>query len=718
MKNFVPEDVIDIINQHKKVFNVSTKIIKKYGTAKLDIKKIAESCICFETSKILQTISVDELSNYKSGLKIKTLKDNNINTFADLEKVSTITLIDINGISEESALLIKKVFNDIYQNIKKDMKLKLNADDKNDYSTELIKAIYIYKNNYQPIKEIKRFYSQNYNLVNGLIDITMVMASNVKWFFTSKTKKQTALSAFDRLQELIKTETFVNIQQTQQQIENNYNASKYDLWADFVKNNIEYFTTLEDIVPDLISKTESDIKGLPEELAQNINNVNLNLLGLNCTLRKYQELGVKYILHQKNVLLGDEMGLGKTIQAIASMVCLKNSGETHFLVICPASVLTNWQREVEKHSDLTAIKIHGTDKIENLNIWLQNGGVGVTTYETTANLRLPEDFKISLLIVDEAHYIKNPDAKRTKNTKKICKKCERILFMTGTALENRVDEMISLISILQPQIALSIRNITYMAHAQKFREKVSPVYFRRKRSDVLTELPELIESEEWCEISKEEEFLYEDAILNKHYANARRVSWNVDDLNNSSKAQRLLEILEEAEDEGRKVIVFSFFLDTIQKIALLLQDKCYGPITGEIPPQRRQEIIDEFDDAPDGSVLVAQIQSGGTGLNIQSASVVVICEPQFKPSIENQAISRSYRMGQARNVLVYRLLAEDTIDEQLNKLLKDKQKVFDAFADKSLAAQLNMEIDENTFNNLIEEETARINKKRELMQNT
>lgn len=446
--------------------------------------------------------------------------------------------------------------------------------------------------------------------------------------------------------------------------------------------------------------------------------MNLNLLGLNCTLRKYQELGVKYILHQKNVLLGDEMGLGKTIQAIASMVCLKNSGETHFLVICPASVLTNWQREVEKHSDLTAIKIHGTNKIENLNIWLQNGGVGVTTYETTANLRLPEDFKISLLIVDEAHYIKNPDAKRTKNTKKICKKCERILFMTGTALENRVDEMISLISILQPQIALSIRNITYMAHAQKFREKVSPVYFRRKRSDVLTELPELIESEEWCEISKEEEFLYENAILDKHYANARRVSWNVDDLNNSSKAQRLLEILEEAEDEERKVIVFSFFLDTIQKIALLLQDKCYGPITGEIPPQRRQEIIDEFDDAPDGSVLVAQIQSGGTGLNIQSASVVVICEPQFKPSIENQAISRSYRMGQARNVLVYRLLAEDTIDEQLNKLLKDKQKVFDAFADKSLAAQLNMEIDESTFNNLIEEETARINKKRELMQNT
>ena len=99
--------------------------------------------------------------------------------------------------------------------------------------------------------------------------------------------------------------------------------------------------------------------------------------------------------------------------------------------------------------------------------------------------------------------------------------------------------------------------------------------------------------------------------------------------------ERMLEIIEEAKSEGRKVIVFSFFLDTIAKIQRYLGSRCIGPINGSVPPQRRQEIIDSFDNAEPGTVLVAQIQSGGTGLNIQSASVVVICEPQFKPSTEN-----------------------------------------------------------------------------------
>jgi SNF2 family DNA or RNA helicase len=175
----------------------------------------------------------------------------------------------------------------------------------------------------------------------------------------------------------------------------------------------------------------------------------------------------------------------------------------------------------------------------------------------------------------------------------------------------------------------------------------------------------------------------------------------------------LLEIIEEAKAEDRKVLVFSFFLDTIRTIGGLLGARCYGPINGSVPPPRRQEIIDAFDKAPAGSVLLAQIQSGGTGLNIQSASVVVICEPQFKPSIESQAISRAYRMGQARNVLVYRLLCANTIDERITELLEYKQEIFDAFADKSVAAEKseshNIEVDEKKFGQLIQEEIDRIN---------
>ena len=289
---------------------------------------------------------------------------------------------------------------------------------------------------------------------------------------------------------------------------------------------------------------------------------------------------------------------------------------------------------------------------------------------------------------------------------------ERLLFMTGTALENKVDEMISLIKILQPTVASSVRGMEFLSSAPEFRSKVAPVYYRRKREDVLKELPDLIENMEWCTMTSVEEAVYEDAVLNKGFAAARRVSWNVDDLKDSSKAMRMKEIIEEAEDDGRKVIVFSFFLDTIKKITEMLGKRCYGPINGSVTPQRRQDIIDDFDKAPAGSVLAAQIQAGGTGLNIQSASVVILCEPQFKPSTENQAISRAYRMGQTRNVLVYRLLCEDTVDERITALLESKQEIFDAFADKSEAANESRELDEKDFGNIIKEEIDRINAKR------
>ena len=258
-----------------------------------------------------------------------------------------------------------------------------------------------------------------------------------------------------------------------------------------------------------------------------------------------------------------------------------------------------------------------------------------------------------------------------------------------------------------------IEKIAYLSSAPKFREMVAPAYYRRKRDEVLTELPELIETKEWCRMGKEEQIAYENSLFGSSLPEIRRVSWNVDDLKYSSKATRLKELVEEAKEDGRKVIVFSFFLSTIQKISEFLGNNCTQPITGAVSPERRQEIIDEFDNAPAGTVLISQIIAGGTGLNIQSASVVIICEPQFKPSIENQAISRAYRMGQARNVLVYRLLCEDTIDERITELLEKKQKIFDEFADKSVAAESDMlvEVSEKAFGDIVKEEKERVKEK-------
>ena len=456
---------------------------------------------------------------------------------------------------------------------------------------------------------------------------------------------------------------------------------------------------------------DNGIYGLPEDLAHEIQNEPFYPEGLRCELRRYQEWGVKYALHQQRVLLGDEMGLGKTVQAIAVMVSLRNTGAERFVVVCPASVLSNWCREISKHSDLTVSMVHGTKKEAALNSWKQSGGVAVTTYETTGFFSDNYSSKLDMMVVDEAHYIKNTEARRSMNVRKLCAKSEKLLFMTGTAIENRVDEMISLIQVLRPEIAERVKSLAFMSGAPQFREAVAPVYYRRRREDVLTELPELTESFEWCTLGKEEEALYEQAVINQKYADARRVSWAVDDLALSSKARRLSELLDEAGDDGRKVIVFSFFLDTVNKISRMLGERCVGPINGSVPPQRRQEMIDEFDKASEGAVLTAQIQSGGTGLNIQSASVIVICEPQFKPSIENQAISRAYRMGQSRNVLVYRLLCEDTVDEKITQLLKEKQAVFDAFADKSAVAEETLELDQQSFGGIMQDEYKRITEK-------
>src|SRR5699024_4740488 len=120
---------------------------------------------------------------------------------------------------------------------------------------------------------------------------------------------------------------------------------------------------------------------------------------------------------------------------------------------CPASVIENWCREIRRQSRLSVVKIHGAGRMSALRTWVRSGGVAVTTYETTAYFKLDDGFQFSMLTVDEAHYIKNSQARRTVNVKSIAEHAQRLLFMTGTALENNVDEMIALISMLQPELA-------------------------------------------------------------------------------------------------------------------------------------------------------------------------------------------------------------------------------------------------------------------------
>lgn len=700
-----------LVEEHKKTL----ALLKKAEDTMLDYSKetvaAAEGLAAAEAMEVLREIPVEELNRERKGIRVKALRDYGYNSILDVLAASESSLSSVYGISEDAAYTIKSIANDIASKARQGAKIRISSDRKTRETTRLISAVAKYRLCAAPAEACRDLYERNERRIRYAVDdIGELCDGKLKWLLASGKEKERAMAAFETLKTLEEGSYFADSEYYLKLINSIDRMTATEAWNDFSEHPVEFFNIIEKLAPGLLGNDDS-LYGLPEDLAREIQEECFFPDGLLCELRRYQEWGVKYILHQQKVLLGDEMGLGKTVQAIAAMVSLRNTGATHFMVICPASVLTNWCREIRKMSLLSATKIHGEGRNAALNSWLKTGGAAVTTYETILRISLPEGFRFSLLVADEAHYVKNPEAKRTKSVKKLCQSAERLLFMTGTPLENNVGEMHRLIEMLQPRVAYAIQDKLSLSSAPQFRQAIAPVYYRRKREEVLTELPELIESREWCTMHNAERAIYENALRNGsgNYAEARRLSWNAGEGERSAKAERLLEIVEEARAEGRKVLVFSFFLDTIRRVKSLLKESCLNPIMGSVTLQRRQEIIDEFEKAPAGTVLAAQIQAGGTGLNIQSASVVIICEPQFKPSIENQAISRAYRMGQTRNVLVYRLLCERTLEERLVERLDEKQRAFDAFADKSEAARESLELDEKTFKDIIKEEIDRIN---------
>jgi SNF2 family DNA or RNA helicase len=207
---------------------------------------------------------------------------------------------------------------------------------------------------------------------------------------------------------------------------------------------------------------------------------------------------------------------------------------------------------------------------------------------------------------------------------------------------------------------------------------VAPAYLRRNQEDVLAELPELVEVAEWLPMSRADLTAYQDAVAAGNFMAMRQAAMLQG--MRSEKIRRLIEIVAEAEDNGRRVLVFSHFRTVLDQVARALPGTVFGPLTGSVPAAARQAMVDRFSASGHGAALVAQIVAGGVGLNIQAASVVVICEPQLKPTTEWQAIARARRMGQLESVQVHRLLSEEGVDQRVTEILERKQKLFEGFA--------------------------------------
>ena len=637
-----------------------------------------------EASVILRGMDVENINRDRLGLRVASLRAAGITNMEQLCGLTADQINEIKGIGDEASWLIYTIAGRIRQEVRAGLKVRVSLDDRNEAATRLLLAVKNAMGSSEAVKQAQGLYDAYHAAVKAAYEDAKPAAGTVRWLFASAEKKKAATDAALYLYGLLTGEFGEKVRDTISLYDAREIPNEAEVWTDFRKNGAAYFAQLDRLSRDLSTRIDNSYSGLPAELVREVETQPIYVDDLKATLRGYQEFGVRYILRQGNVLLGDEMGLGKTVQAIAAMLSLRALGATHFMVVCPASVLINWMREIRQFSTLSVIAIRGGD-VMSARKWVDSGGVAVTTYESISRFALPQDFRFAMLVADEAHYVKNPTARRTQALMILRRKAERTLFMTGTPLENRVDEMCFLIGCLRPDIAGQIEEMKYISSAPQFREKLAPVYLRRTREDVLAELPELIEKEEWCEMGSEEWKHYLLSVAAENFMAMRQVSWDVPDLSKSAKAKRLLELCAEAEEDGRKVIVFSYFRETIRAVQQILNNRALDPITGSVPSARRQQLVDEFTASPDGTVLICQVQAGGTGLNIQAASVVIFCEPQIKPSIESQAISRAYRMGQVRSVMVYRLLSDNTVDERIMELLHEKRDVFDFFADESAA---------------------------------
>ncbi|MDQ3404646.1 MAG: SWF/SNF helicase family protein, partial [Actinomycetota bacterium] len=242
-----------------------------------------------------------------------------------------------------------------------------------------------------------------------------------------------------------------------------------------------------------------------------------------------------------------------------------------------------------------------------------------------------------------------------------------------------------LIGYLNPRVARALHARDVVAGAKVFRRTVAPVYLRRNQEDVLTELPDKIEVEDWVQFTTHDERAYVNAVRSGNFMAMRQAAYasGVD----SAKLARLGDIVGEAAINDWKVIVFSYLRGVLDAIGTTLGPSVAGVLTGSVPARARQNVIAEFSARAGHAVLLSQIEAGGTGLNIQAASIVVLAEPQWKPSTEHQAIARAYRMGQVRKVHVHRLLAKASVDERVREVLERKSKLFDAYARHSDAKE-------------------------------
>jgi superfamily II DNA or RNA helicase len=636
----------------------------------------------------LDTMPLARLKDTTQGrLRLGALERAGYRTVGAVAKASEFWLQQLDGVGPQTASRVVAAAQQVEHAMRQTVRVRFDPDAKPEPQAKLLRELHAFDAAVSAVSMLGGDAHAVASQLDGVLGDAHRAASRLRMFFSGPRRRDRARQALADLDALMRSPDLADVQARlpdAQAAMARPSVGNLYLWHDYEQRAVAYNGLLIEVA-ELGPDAQAGQGFLPADIATRVREHPLDMMHLKVSLRGYQAFGAKFALAQGRSFLGDEMGLGKTIEALAAMCHLRAEGATHFLVVCPASVLINWAHEIRSHSALTAYRLHGIDRDRNHRAWQLRGGVAVTTYESLRSIPIPypDGIQLGLLVVDEAHYAKNPAAERTKAVRAWASRTERVLFLSGTPMENRVEEFRSLVGHLRPDIAARVRPLDGLVGAARFRQAVAPVYLRRNQADVLDELPPRIESEDWVTLEGPALAAYRNAVASGNFMAMRRAAYVPASAAGSAKLARLAEIAEEASSNGRKVIVFSFFLDVLQAVTAMLGGIAVGPLTGSVSPARRQGLVDEFTARQGPAVLVSQIQAGGVGLNIQAASVVIITEPQWKPTIEEQAIARCHRMGQIRTVDVYRLLAEDSVDERMLEILAAKAVLFDEYVRRS-----------------------------------
>ena len=459
-------------------------------------------------------------------------------------------------------------------------------------------------------------------------------------------------------------------------------------------------------------------------------------------LRDYQVIGVKWLYNIYKCgfggILADEMGVGKSIQLIYLIkLIIKEKKDAKILIVAPTSLIYNWENEFLKFAKNIKYQVFAENKIKRKNELknIDDINVLITTYGLVReDEELYKNINFELIAIDEAQNIKNPTAMMTKIIKDL--KASTKLALTGTPLENSVIELWSIFDFIMPGYLANNQNFKKkyqikdttkedLAKLDTLNKQIQPFILRRKKKDVVKELPEKLENNIFLELTKEQKKIYaaqvrktnkemEELIGREGFTKARfkilqlltRLRQICIDpsiiLENytggSAKMDYLVPLIEEIVANNHKILLFTTYKTALDIAKKKLEENNISTyvISGEVSSKKRMELVNKFNN-DDTNVFLITLKAGGTGLNLTSADVVIHLDLWWNPQVENQATDRAHRIGQKNKVEVVKLICKGTIEEKILKL-QEKKKIL---SDKLIDGEIH---DENMLNKLSEKD--------------